>query len=156
MLRMKASTPAGSRFRKASDAPISSSAWLSAGLRRLIISDSKASTPSGSNGGPGLATTKASTRSGWREAKRATVSPPRLCPSRCALARPSPSKSDTRWLRADTFEFPFDPSIVARTDARRTTSVPQEDQKRPGTTRNDQWHKRLLRLGFGRFSLVTG
>ena len=35
------------------------------------------------------------------------------------------------------------------------TSVPQEDQKQPGTTRPDREQKRLLRLVFGRFSLVS-
>ena len=42
----------------------------------------------------------------------------------------------------------------------RPTPIPHsyhsEDQKRPGTTRNDRWQNRLLRLGLGRFSLVSG
>ena len=54
------------------------------------------------------------------------------------------------------FDNPFDRSTQRADLVHDPTSVPQEDQKRPGTTRNDRGQNRLLRLGFGRFSLVSG
>ncbi len=57
---------------------------------------------------------------------------------------------------ARPFRVPFRPIDRGPHNARHTTSVPHEDQKRPGTTRNDRNQNRLLRLDFGRFSLVSG
>ena len=56
----------------------------------------------------------------------------------------------------DPFEHPFRVVCQAMEANGHTTSVPHEDQKRPGTTRSERRQKRLLGLEFGRFSLVSG
>ena len=54
------------------------------------------------------------------------------------------------------FRPPFRDGEASRQPDGHPTSIPQDDQKRPGTTRTDRKQKRLLGLGFGRFSLVSG
>jgi hypothetical protein len=59
-------------------------------------------------------------------------------------------------IQKNPFENPFEIVWQRSGGILHPTSIPQEDQRRPATTRADRKHTRLLRLGFGRFSLVSG
>ena len=59
-------------------------------------------------------------------------------------------------IQKNPFENPFEIVWQRSGGILHPTSIPQEDQKRPAMTGYVQRSKRLLRLGFGRFSLVSG